>query len=606
MDKIIFFCVVLTFATAISALAHNDFLISFWYGPTEITQKRFAEIAEANFNVAMISDAQKQALDLCQANGLKMIVCDPRVMAKEPADENFGANLDAIVADYSSHPALWGYFVTDEPNSAQFEKLGCIVSYLNKKDPTHPAFINILPNYATPAQLGNPTFEQHVDEYLRVVRPKLLSYDHYALLEKGERGDYFDNLEVIRRQSIKHNVPFSSIILAVPHGSYRDPSEADLRWQVNTSLAYGARGIMYFTLWTPVDSYWNFHDAIIDADGKRNRKYEIVKGINAELKVLGPLMMRLRSAAVYHSGTIPAGAKPIPADNLISGINGGDFVIGQFIRDDAQMYAMIVNRSFTKTAHAKIEFSRKVGIYEVDRRNAHEHVRLPGNVNGSYVWEADFAPGEGKLVRLEVLDGITCPKWEDKLVFRPRVMLNPSVQFGNVIYGENGEELYNEGRNMYDIAIKVRDELLKDGRLDVFMSRASKEEQTSLPYETSLARSLNCDAFVALHSDATGIEGNPGGGTWTFYANDESKRLGECVQMPLLEAIRSFYPEVKFRGVRTHWYRLWVLNNNYCPASLTETLFHSNPTEREMLKNPHYQDIMAKAIAKGILNYFGF
>ncbi|MGB9619966.1 MAG: N-acetylmuramoyl-L-alanine amidase family protein, partial [Armatimonadota bacterium] len=85
----------------------------------------------------------------------------------------------------------------------------------------------------------------------------------------------------------------------------------------------------------------------------------------------------------------------------------------------------------------------------------------------------------------------------------------------------------------------------------------------------------------------------------------EGRRLAECVQMPLLEAIRSFYPEVQFRGIRTHWYRLWVLHESGCPASLTEVLFHTNPKEREMLKNAVLQGIMARAIARGILDYFG-
>jgi N-acetylmuramoyl-L-alanine amidase len=184
-------------------------------------------------------------------------------------------------------------------------------------------------------------------------------------------------------------------------------------------------------------------------------------------------------------------------------------------------------------------------------------------------------------------------------------MLNPSCQFGNVIHGPDEQELYNEGLNMYDIALKVRDDLARDGRIDCFVSRSSREQDVSLRYETALTRSLNCDALVSLHSDATGTD-DPGGGTWTFYADEgEGKRLAECVQTPLLEAIRSFYPEVQFRGVRTHWYRLWVLWESGCPASLTEVLFHTNPKEREMLKDPALQEIMARAIAGGILDYFG-
>lgn len=188
---------------------------------------------------------------------------------------------------------------------------------------------------------------------------------------------------------------------------------------------------------------------------------------------------------------------------------------------------------------------------------------------------------------------------------RPRVMINPSAQFGNVVLDDAGVEVYNEALVMYDHAVAVAEELGRDGRVDVFISRESRDDQVTLKQETELARSLNCDAFVALHSDATGKEDDPGGGTWSFYADDEGKRLAECVQMPLIEAIRSFYPEVLFRGIRTHWSRLWVLHENNCPAALVEVMFHSNPKEREMLKDPALREVMAKAISRGILDYFG-
>ncbi len=145
-----------------------------------------------------------------------------------------------------------------------------------------------------------------------------------------------------------------------------------------------------------------------------------------------------------------------------------------------------------------------------------------------------------------------------------------------------------------------------DGRVEVFLSRKFRYSKSTLREETDLAKSLQCDILVALHSDAD-PNGGEGGGTWTFYADESyGKRLAECVQMPLLKAIRSFYPDVKFNGIRTHWNRLWVLHEAGCPACLTEILFHSNPIEREMLKNPAYQSIMAEGIASDILKYFNF
>lgn len=594
---------------AVSVQADDEFLVSFWIGP-EATPDRIKEVAEANFTVAMLDcgspEANKKALDLCRDNGIKAMLIDSRVRSADPGADDFASKLDGVVADYAVHPALWGYFIEDEPHSSQFQRLAAINKYLLKKDPAHTPFINLFPNYVYPATMGNPTYEHHVDEYMRMVKPKLLSYDHYALMKDGERPEYFDNFEIIRRKSIKYNTPWNYILLAVPHDPYRDPTESDLRWQVYTALAYGARGLMYFTYITPLGTQWNFHDAILDENGKRTPKYEWAKQLNSEIKHLAPTLMKLKSVAVYHTGTLPTGAKPLPKDGLISQIEGGEFVVGQFNGPDGSRYAMITNRDMRKSARAKITFSQKVRAYETCADTGGEHFLVLQSDNGNSVWINNFAPGDGKLIRIETINSHPVLHWEDLPTFRPRVMLNPSNQYANVIKGESGEQLYNEGLNMFDIALRVRDILQKDGRIDVFISRNERDEPSSLRTETALTRDLNCDILVSLHSDATGKEDDPGGGTWTFYADDDDgKRLAECVQTPLLESIRTFHPEVQFRGVRTHWVRLWVLHESGCPASLTEVLFHSHPEEREMLKKPEYQNTMATAIAKGILDYFG-
>ena len=191
MDRLVLLAAAIALLAAGSARA-GEFLISHWCGPTEATQEKFAEAAGAGFNVIMFGgsvDQNKKALDLCQSLGVKAMIIDNRVMAKKSRDEEFEKNLDSVIADYASHPALWGYYVQDEPNAALFNQLAAVNKYLLKKDPKHIPYINLFPTYATAEQLGNPTYEHHVDEFMRVVKPKLLSYDHYALMDKGERED---------------------------------------------------------------------------------------------------------------------------------------------------------------------------------------------------------------------------------------------------------------------------------------------------------------------------------------------------------------------------------------------------------------------------------
>lgn len=181
-------------------------------------------------------------------------------------------------------------------------------------------------------------------------------------------------------------------------------------------------------------------------------------------------------------------------------------------------------------------------------------------------------------------------------------MLNPSVQYENEVKDTAGTIVYNEAETMWDIAARVKALLDEDARVEAFLSRDGRRSESTIQEECELAKRIGCDAFVSLHSDAA-ADGGEGGGTWTFFADDEGKRLAEAVQSHLLGAIRSVYPEVRFLGVREHWKRLYVLHNSGCPACLTEILFHSNPKERKMLKEPGFQELVARAFADGILDY---
>lgn len=201
---------------------------------------------------------------------------------------------------------------------------------------------------------------------------------------------------------------------------------------------------------------------------------------------------------------------------------------------------------------------------------------------------------------------------------KPRVMINPSCQYGNQIFDERGREIYNEGHNLWLFAEQVKHFLDEDGRVESFISRQSRYGPSDLDSEAALTRELKCDCLIALHSDAT-PDGTPGGGTWTFYTGpthlseeelrelpyrlEDSRRLAELVQSETLKAIREFYPASIDRGVQEHWHRLRMLHAPRCVACLIEILFHTNPREREILKQADTHRRVGKAIANAVLKY---
>lgn len=363
--RVIFCIALLSFVLPARA---DEFFLSYWCGPPAgpDVERHYAEVAECHFNYAMIPcsgntpEQVNAALSACGKHGLKYVLYDSRLMARGPADPGFATNLDAVISEYSNRPGMGGYFLADEPGPGSFPLLGAVNQYLLKKDPGHLPFINLLPNHAPGWALGTSNYEEHVERYLTTVKPKLLSFDQYALLNNDtEAAPFFDNLEIIRRQGLKHHVPFAYIFLVTPHGPYRDPGEAELRWQANAALVYGARGLLYFTYWMPDDKSYNFHDAIINMDGSRTPHYEMAKAINSELVVLGKVLMKLTSLNVCHTGKIPSGCKGMDANSPLK-VEDGTFVIGLFRHEDGSAWAMVVNRDMRNSRVAALAFDKKV------------------------------------------------------------------------------------------------------------------------------------------------------------------------------------------------------------------------------------------------------
>jgi hypothetical protein len=409
-------------AGAARRVAPDQFLISFWCGPPpqETTLERYREIANAGFNAVLppcggpiTPELNRQILGLCAQTGLKAILSDPRLEPGEAGSADLEAALDGVVADYSQSPALLGYFLQDEPPAAQFPRLAALDRGLRARDPKHLPFINLFPNYASPAQLGTVSYPAYVRAFLETVRPKLLSFDHYALVGAGERPSYFDNLEVVRKESLRAGVPFAAILLVTPHGPYRDPTEEDLRWQIYTSLAYGARGILYFTYWTPRDETWHFHNGILDEQGRRTDHYKAVQRINAELNALAPTLAQLRSEGVYQAGSMPPGTTPLPAGGTVREVRGGDVVVGLF-REPRRArisfntalpaepeYLLLANRDPRHAARLRVSLRPEItGIAEVSRRTGREgRPKTPDGI-AENVYTIRLAPGDGRLFAL--------------------------------------------------------------------------------------------------------------------------------------------------------------------------------------------------------------
>lgn len=367
------------------------FPVMAWDGPPN-DPAVFKKMRECGFTVAGF--VPPAALDHCQTADLKAIVSDPRVGGYD------WTNVDAAVAkprvaelikEVRNHPAVFGYYLRDEPTSGFFPGLAIVSNEVKQLHPGAWPYINLFPNYAHFSQLGAPDYDAYLERFIEVCQPTILSYDHYALMEGGKlRGEYFANLESVRRAALKHNLPFWNIMLATSHFNYREVTPADLRFQVYTSLAYGVRGLAWFKYFTP--AVGNFRAGPIDQFGNETPSWDAMQNVNLQVAKLAPTLLQLKSDRVYHFGSVPAGCTGPEDGSLVKAI-GGPMLVGDFTHADGTRYVMIVNKDFTSSVHCAPQF--RDAVKAVSMVSPYSGQLTP--FEGEQVW---LAPGQGVLLKL--------------------------------------------------------------------------------------------------------------------------------------------------------------------------------------------------------------
>jgi len=397
----------------------DKFFLSVWHSPL-LTTDAYDYFNNANFEMVLSVPPDEASVIFAEQHGMEYqlktgyLVGERDLIARDntvPEDltaEDL-AKLDGMISTFKDEEGVLGYHITDEPNAKAFPNLGRVVSYLREKDPTRLSFINIFSNYADEELYGTETYHEHIEQFLNIVKPELLSYDHYHFYNNYDGGGYFNNLGIIRRWALAYDIPFSNTIQAigtngtiVDHLDWRTPNEGEHRWLVYSSLAYGAKAIIWY-------SWESSHG--VTSSSKRDELYASIQQLNLEINNIGDILINLNSDGVYHYPNVPAGAKLLPANKVVKEISdGSDMLIGIFKHQDGDDYLMLMNKDYNASTTATIKFNYILDGFEVfDADKNLWEAQLYDNSSGSSSFEYTFEPGDGKLFKLsgETLVGVS-------------------------------------------------------------------------------------------------------------------------------------------------------------------------------------------------------
>ncbi|MBG1240195.1 N-acetylmuramoyl-L-alanine amidase [Nostoc sp. NZL] len=137
-------------------------------------------------------------------------------------------------------------------------------------------------------------------------------------------------------------------------------------------------------------------------------------------------------------------------------------------------------------------------------------------------------------------------------------------------------------------------QVLQQNGVQVVMTRDS-DYFVTLPGRVQLAERANADVFVSIHANAVGPGRSDVSGLETYYY-DSGLGLARTVHNSILQNIN-----VRDRGVRRA--RFFVLRKSSMPSILVETGYLTGRDDNAKLRSSAYQNQMADAIARGILQY---
>ncbi len=383
--------------------APKDFAVMAW-GSSPSDPEQLRGMSEAGLNISGFCGVED--LERVQAAGLTCFVSDKNLESDSPLglppDEQIRRHLAELKKQIGDNPAALGFFLSDEPDAPSLARLGKLAAMLRDAMPGKWPYVNLFPYRVPPSRLGTSDYDSYVRMLVKTVGQPFLSYDNYSLVN-GEMLDYFyTNLEIVRRLSLETGTPFWNCILANAHFNYMEPSDATFHLQVYSTMAYGGRGIQYFTYFAP--EIGNYRLAAVDQFGNRTHTWDMLRRVNNEIHALAPTLIRLRSTGVFHYPDVPEQGQPLAAGKLIQSVEmtqryvrppvAGRFLIGEFEDASRRPYFLIVNKDLRNSFQFRVQLKQEGRkLMRVSPYSGEEE---------PFGREMDWlAPGAGILFRIE-------------------------------------------------------------------------------------------------------------------------------------------------------------------------------------------------------------
>ena len=332
----------------------KEFPVVAWYSLDENHNDyhNYRILSNAGFNLSLSFFASyKHAIVGLESNkrtGVKLIPCCMDMKDK--------AEVFATIVRQKKGMGL--FYVFDEPSGSDFDVVAQKVESYRQYDDNHMSYINLLPNYATKEQLGFSSYEEYLEEYIRIVKPDFISFDYYPFFRGILRSSFYNNLETVRIIGTKYDIPFWGFIRTGVTKDYLEPCEGELRFQAFSNLAYGAKGIQYFTYSSPR----GYESALLDSAYNKTPNFYVVKKLNRDIQKIAKITLEAELEYVWHFHDSNHEEKKYGIEFQPLETNKEGFLCSLFSKS-GRRFLMIVNKCYNINQCLSIKSGKRIKKY---------------------------------------------------------------------------------------------------------------------------------------------------------------------------------------------------------------------------------------------------
>src|SRR3989344_1573996 len=176
--------------------------------------------------------------------------------------------------------------------------------------------------------------------------------------------------------------------------------------------------------------------------------------------------------------------------------------------------------------------------------------------------------------------------------------------------GNRTSKVYDPGAIMGDIQEAVLnlkyarevEELLKEKGYDVIQTRTDNQTEVPLGKRASIANDAGADLFVSVHCNASTSKNSRGVIVYHYPGSERGESAAKSVRKNLVKILDEEVEDFDSSLGSIMEEAFYVLKHTKMPATLVETGFLTNETDRNyLLNNPR---TIARGIADGIDSYF--